>query len=116
MNSIILVQRGGLIFRNCLVSLRSLPKNLNTKVPSLVALPNSRVNLVNCEFMGNENNITGGCVMINSDAVMSSCKFTGFKAGAIFSVATKENKVIIQDCEISKGSICGIYTQGNDAK
>jgi hypothetical protein len=66
--------------------------------------------------MGNENNITGGCVMINSDAVMSSCKFTGFKAGAIFSVATKENKVIIQDCEISKGSICGIYTQGNDAK
>lgn len=110
MSSVVLVQRGGLILRNCLISLRSLPKNLNTKVPALVALPNTKINLVNCEFMGNENNITGGCLLINSDAVMSSCKFSGFKAGAIFSVADTANNVVIQDCEISRGSLCGIYT------
>jgi hypothetical protein len=55
MNTAILVKRGGLILRNCLISLRSLPKNLNTKIPCFVSLPDSRVNIVNCEFMGNEN-------------------------------------------------------------
>jgi hypothetical protein len=87
MNTVVLVQRGGLILRNCLISLRSLPKNLNTKVPCLVSLPNSRVNIVNCEFMGNDNNFTAGCLFMKSDVVMSSCRFTNFKAGAIFSVA-----------------------------
>jgi hypothetical protein len=82
----------------------------------MVGLPNTRINLVNCEFMGNEHNITSGCLFINSDAVMSSCKFSGFKGGAVFSVASSGNNIIIQDCEISRGALCGIYTQGNDAK
>lgn len=82
-----MVQSGGLILRNCLISLRSLPKNLVSKIPCFVALPNSRVNIVNCEFMGNEHNLTSGCLFINSDVVMSSCRFTNFKAGSIYTVA-----------------------------
>ena len=59
--------------------------------------------------MGNDNNMTAGCIMINSDIVMSSCKFTNFKAGAVYSVADKEDSVVIQDCEVSKSAIVGIY-------
>lgn len=95
MNTVILVKRGGLILRNCLISLRSLPKNLSSKIPCFVALPNSKVNIVNCEFMGNDNNLTSGCLLINSDTVMSSCRFTNFKAGAIFSVAESGSEVVI---------------------
>jgi hypothetical protein len=87
MNTVIMVQRGGLILRNCLISLRSLPKNLISKIPCFVALPNTRVNVVNCEFMGNDNNLTSGCLLVNSDTVMSSCRFTNFKAGSIYSIA-----------------------------
>jgi hypothetical protein len=95
--------------RGCLLSLRSLPKNLKSKIPCCVALPNSKINMVGCEFMGSENNMTAGCLLINSDVVMSSCKFTNFKAGAIYTVSDKEGSVMIQDCEISKSSIVGLY-------
>lgn len=77
------------------ISYRSLPKNLKAKIPCFVALPNSRVNMVGCEFMGNDNNLTAGCLMINADVVMSSCKFTNFKAGAVYSVSDKEGSVMI---------------------
>lgn len=91
----VMVQRGGLIMRNCLISLRSLPKNIRPKVPCLVAMPNTRVNLVNCEFMGNDYNLTAGCLFVNADLVMSSCKLSNFKAGALFSVSHKEGSVMI---------------------
>jgi Right handed beta helix region len=41
--------------------------------------------------MGNEHNITAGCLFINADdVVMSSTSFTNFKGGAIFSVANEK--------------------------
>ena len=81
--------------RNCLISLRSLPKNLNQKIPALVSLPNTKVNLVNCEFMGNDTNLTAATIFVNSDIVMSSCRFNNFKSGAIFSVSHSEGQVVI---------------------
>jgi hypothetical protein len=81
--------------RNCLISLRSLPKNLSQKIPSFVALPNTKVNLINCEFMGNDNNLTTGCIFVNSDVVMSSCNFQNFRTGAIYSVSHSEGHVVI---------------------
>jgi len=87
MDTVILVNRGGLILRGCLISLSSMPKNLKQKVPCLVSFPNTRVNIVQCEFKGNEHIMTAGCLFMNSDVVMSSCKLFNFKAGSIFSVA-----------------------------
>lgn len=69
----------------------------------------TKINLVNCEFMGNDYNMTAGCIFLYSDVVMSSCKFMNFKAGGIFSVANDEGDVEIKDCEISKCGIVGIY-------
>jgi hypothetical protein len=59
--------------------------------------------------MGNDHNYTAGCIFMNSDVVMSSCKFSNFKAGAVFSVASRDNKVLFQDCEITKGAVTGMY-------
>lgn len=66
--------------------------------------------------MGSDNNFTAGCIMINSDVVMSSCKFTNFRAGAVYSVADKEDSVMIQDSEVVKCAIVGILAMGNSAK
>lgn len=100
MHSIIIVESGGLILRGCLLSLRyffsskynqifyrSLPRNLRPKIPSLVALPGTKINIVGCEFTGNDCDITAGCLFINADVVMSSCRFHNFKGGAIFTVS-----------------------------
>ena len=96
MDTVVLVRKGGIVMRNCLISMRSLPKNLIQRVPSFVALPGTQVNIINCEFMGNEHNVTAGCVFINSDdVVMSSTSFTNFKGGAIFSVANVKQSTII---------------------
>lgn len=96
MDTVVLVRKGCLVMRNCLISLRSLPKNLIQRVPSLVALPHTSVNLINCEFMGNEHNITAGCVFTNcDDVVMSSTTFTHFKGGAVFSVSEENQHTII---------------------
>ena len=110
MNTIVFMQRGGIILRNCLFSLRSLPKNIKSKIPCLVGMPNTRINIVNCEFMGNDYNMTSGCVFIYSDVVMSSCKFMSFRSGAIYTVSNDEGDVEIKDCEVTKCGLVGIYT------
>jgi Right handed beta helix region len=67
--------------------------------------------------MGNEHNITAGCVFTNSDdVVMSSTSFSHFKGGAIFSIANEKQSHIIQDCEIKKCGLVGVYLQGVEAK
>ena len=76
-----------MILRNCLLTLRSLPKNLTTKIPCFVSLPDAKVNIVNCELMGTEHAPTAGCLFFNSEVVMSSTKFKNFKSGAVYSIA-----------------------------
>ena len=61
----------------------------------MVAMPNTRVNIVNCEFMGNDNNMTSGGIFINSDLVVSSTRFLNFRAGALFTVSHIEGHVVI---------------------
>ena len=59
--------------------------------------------------MGNDNNLTSGCLLINSDVVMSSCKFSNLKAGAVFSVSHKDGQSVITDCEFTKCGVVGVY-------
>ena len=117
MESVVMVANGGLILRDCLLTLRGMPKNIKTKVPCLVTFPKTKINLVNCEFMGNDANMTAGALFINTDVVMSSCKFNNFRAGAVFSVQDKtQTPSLFKDCEINKCGTVGVYTQGDDAK
>lgn len=82
----------------------------------MVTYPDTSINMIDCELMGNDTNHTAGCIFMNSNVSMSLCKLTSYRQGAIFSIATDENIVQIRDCEISKSSLVGIYTQGEGAE
>jgi len=94
MNTIILVEHGSVLIRECLFTLRSLPKDLTRKVPCLVALPNTHISIISSEFVGCSGNLTAGLVIVNAaSAVISSCKFQRFRGGAIYSVAREADPI-----------------------
>ena len=43
---------------------------------------------------------------------MSNCTFTGFKQGAMHVISKRENRCVVQNCNISNCSLVGIYLQG----
>jgi hypothetical protein len=87
MNTIVLIESGSLLLRNCLFTLRSLPKDLTRKVPCVVALPKTHLSIINSEFVGDAANLTVGLVSIHAaSVVISMCRFCKFKGGAIYSV------------------------------
>jgi hypothetical protein len=116
MDTVLMILGGNLIMRNCLISLRSLPDNIKSSITSFVALPGTRVNLVSTEFRGNEAIMTAGAIMLNSDILMSDCKFYDFKAGAMFFSGNNDTSIKISDSEISRCGVVGIYSQGEDCK
>ena len=70
------VYTGTLIMKDCIISMRSLPKHLKSKLASVIAMPDSVVNFNNCEFQGNETNHDAGIILFNAFATISCCKFT----------------------------------------
>lgn len=65
-------------------------------------MPGSKVNVVSSEFRGNEAIMTAGTIFLNSDVLMSDCKFHNFKAGAIFASGTNDTSIKISDSQISR--------------
>jgi hypothetical protein len=96
MDTCVFVNSGGIILRRCTFLLNALPKNLKYKVPCVVAMKNTKVNIVESEFRGGDNNLTAGLLLINSNVTISSCKFTNFKAGAIFCVSQRDPDIIYE--------------------
>lgn len=90
MDTCVLVSKGGIILRRCTFLLNTLPKNLKYKVPCVVSMKGTRVNIVESEFRGADNNLTSALLLLNSNVTISSCKFTNFKAGAIFCVSPRD--------------------------
>jgi hypothetical protein len=54
MDTVICVNSGGVILRECTLSLKSIPNKLNQKFVTVVSFPSTSVNLIGCEFIGNE--------------------------------------------------------------
>jgi hypothetical protein len=76
MNTIIMVNHGAVLIRDCLFTLRSLPKDLTRKVPCFVALPHTHISIINSEFVGCSGNLTAAIVTVNAtSAVISMCRF-----------------------------------------
>jgi len=111
-----MVLGGNTILRNCLVSLKSLPENIKSSIPALVAMPGSKINLVSCEFRGTEAINTAGAIVMNSDLLVSDSYFHNFKAGGIFIIGTNDTSIKVADTEVGKCGIVGVYSQGNDCK
>ena len=111
MDTCVYVVSGGVMFRNCTLSLKSHPKKLKSRIPVLVSLPNTLVNLTSCKVIGNETNHNCGCIHINSHVFISDTEFTNFNSGGIYVLAKPKpvNKVKIMDSKISNCKVVGIY-------
>ena len=118
MDTVCFVASGGILFRNCTLSLKSHPKKLKSRLPVLVSLPNTLVNLTSCKMIGHESNHNCGCIHINSHVFISDTEFTNFNAGGIYCLAKPKpvNKVKIMDSQISNCKVMGIYLQGEGAR
>lgn len=116
MDTICYVRSGGIMFRNCTLTLKSHKKHLKSRIPIIVTLPKTFLNLTSCKVIGNEDNHNAGCILLNSDVSISDTKFQDFKAGGIYSLANPDNFVEIQDSTISNCQVIGIYLSGEGAK
>jgi len=67
MDSILCVNSGGVIMRECVLTLKSIPNRLNQKFTALISFPSSSINLIGCDFIGNETDHTTGAITINSN-------------------------------------------------
>lgn len=105
----VMVHSGGVLLRNCTLTLKSHQNNLKSRLPAIVALPRTFINLTSCKVLGHDQNHNGGCILINSDAFISDCSFEDFTSGAIFCIAKPDNVVSIQDSQITNCSVNGIY-------
>jgi len=103
MDTCVYVKQGGVMFRNCTLSLKSHPKRLKSRLPVLVSLPNTLVNLTSCKVIGNETNNNCGSIHINSHVFISDTEFKDFKSGGVYVLAKPKpvNKVKIMDSKIS---------------
>lgn len=116
MECIMMFMGGNIVLKSCLISLKSLPENIKVHIPALVAMPGCKVNIVSSEFRGNEAIMTGGAIMLNSEVLISDCKFHNFRAGALWLSGTNDTNIKISDTTISTCGVVGIYSQGRDCK
>ncbi|CAI2362896.1 unnamed protein product [Moneuplotes crassus] len=116
MDCAVCVLGGNAIIRNSLVTLKSLPDNIKSYIPALIAMPGTRANLVSTDFRGNENIMTAGFISLNSDVLISDCKFHNFKAGGVFVSGNCDSNIKVADSKISQCGVVGLYSQGEDCK
>lgn len=96
--------------------MKSLPENIKSSIPSFIAMPGSRVNVIKTEFRGNEAINTAGAIMLNADVLLSDCKFTNFRAGGLYINGHADSSIKVTDCSINMCGLVGIYSQGEDCK
>jgi hypothetical protein len=52
MDCLLMVVSGGVILRDCQLTLNSLPKQLKSKYPCIVTMPKTFINMTSCEVIG----------------------------------------------------------------
>ena len=81
--------------------MKSMPKYMKSKLTSIAVMPRAELNCNDCTFLGNDTNHDAGIVAVQADLQISHCTFNEFGAGAIFTCAKADNRVVVQDCTIS---------------
>jgi hypothetical protein len=115
MDCLVMVIEGGVIMRDCQLTLNSMPKRMKSKTPCIVTMPRTFINMTSCELKGNDTNFNTAAIFINSHVFVSDCQFSDFKSGCIFSLGKPHSEVGIQDCTITNCHLVGIYCQGQGA-
>lgn len=118
MNSIVLVKSGILKMNNCILSLDGMSKEIHKKVPCIVALPNSSIEIFHCNFKGDtlQDAMTAGILSVKADINVHECSFAHFKGGAIMIECKPENSCIISENIIMSSATAGIFIQGRASK
>ena len=63
-DSVIFVHSGGCALHYCTINMKSMPKNMKSKITSVAVMPRSALNCNNCTFLGNETNHDAGIVAV----------------------------------------------------
>ena len=79
MDSILCLNSGGVILKECVLTLKSIPNRLNQKFAAVVAFPQTSFNFIGCDFIGNETDHTTGILSINANVMISNSRFSNFK-------------------------------------
>lgn len=95
MDCLFMVESGGVILRDCTLSLNSLPKHLKSKYACIVTMPKSFINMTSCEVIGNQHNNCSAGIFVNSHVFISDSEFRNFKSGAIYSLGRPHSMVCI---------------------
>jgi len=108
METILWLETGGLMTRDCIISFQGLPKGLKSRIPAVVAKPNTVLNLTTTQLLGGDGHC-GGVIILNANCQISDCEFRNFNAGCIYSIAKSYHKVIIQDTLMADCKVVGVY-------
>ena len=112
MDTVLCINSGGVILRECVISLKSIPNRLNQKFSACVSFPQTSLNFIGCDFIGNETNHTSALLSINSNVQISNCRFSNFNQGAMHIIAKRYNRVVVQNSEVFDCKLVGVYLQG----
>jgi len=112
MDCVVCLNSGGIILRECVITLKSIPNRLNQKFAAIVTFPQTTYNFIGCDFIGNETDHTTGIISINSNVQISNCRFSNFTQGAIHIISKRYSRVVLQNNEIFNCSLVGVYLQG----
>ena len=114
MYSLIMVKSGILKMNNCILSLDGLTRETHRKVPCIVSMPNSSIEVFYCNFKGDTLNdaYTAGILSLKSDITVHECSFAHFLSGAIMIDMKPENNVVISENIIMSCMTAGIFIQG----
>jgi hypothetical protein len=67
MDCVLCINSGGVILRECVISLNTIPNTLKQKFVAIVAFPQTSYNFIGCQFIGNEKDQTSGILSINAN-------------------------------------------------
>jgi hypothetical protein len=115
---IILLRSGTLKMNGCTLSLDGVFKETHKKIPCIAAMPESRIEIFDCNLKGDTVNDadTAGLLSINADVSVKHCKFAHFKSGGMMVMALPQNIVYISNNTVISCETAGIYLQGRASK
>lgn len=67
MDCVVCINSGGVILRECTISLNTIPNTLKQKFVAVVAFPQTSFNFIGSDFIGNEKDQTSGILSINAN-------------------------------------------------
>ena len=115
---IVLVRSGTLKMNGCTLSLDGVFKETHKKIPCVAAMPETRVDIIDCNFKGDTVNSadTAGLLSIDADLCVKDSTFAHFKSGGLMVMSMPQNFVYISNNEILSCETAGIYLQGRSSK